>query len=822
MKQSICFLFFTFQVQETESSSGLRLKPIETSDNVTKVMLNVSANEAEISSKNEMRNSSEREIEFIGKESEDTVSSISETGDQSSKFNTTSKNIKKMSVVDVSNSYSNREFEIDEEDVSKQVNEIIDEAAKINEAKLNSENQLKNEESDGIYEPINEINNNNGSFCNHSIENKIIRPENNQEEKLSKKFSFAKIPSTEVPIQPIFNETRTFNFHEYSDYSLPTSNTSTQNTTETPSTGPESLITSDIEDGYKGNDLEQKRKIENNFEDSKEEFIESQFEFLQAHLDNKTSNESDDDQTINSIKRHDIISSTLITDKFSETYDVLSSTDKSDVINELTHVISCNRLNQIIKPNNELHSSISNGHGPALTNFQFGFYSNENDQTETNKPLKTVNEVHEFKRSIQNADNMSKELLRQTNQLKTTETDQIHSKTFTMPKQTTRSVSFHSTFPISSFYNDENAENSNQEATTPHRSISNIYLNQNLQQEQELNDNHFEPSIADTPSLQSIEIMKTILNSSLSRNSNHTSVQTTPIVAEPVMNGTKKDFCANIKSVESEENAPEKNVNITSGSTWKYQGPPAINFTTWGERPKSLVHIKSDNDYVVGGTSKISALQKRFSGTHEEFLPVVRGVYKKSINQDRCATDIPDSKQKSNSLRPSYEISITTLNCNANTTQGNDTIQSELSKSNNRLIQRVRSLNEPAQTLPKNQCKNSSNNNQKVVTEKPMRNDSFGISVDKKETDEPIFSQFTLRKTGFKEKILDECNRKEHNTSHRNDTKAEGNNLFVTAPKPPPIQKNILNHLHITTDPRCQLLDSIRNFNRGTLKPKCK
>lgn len=796
-----------------DPSSGLRLKPIGTSDNVTKVMLNVSVNE-ETSNKNEMRNTSEGEINFIAKENEDTVTSFSETGDQSSKFNTTSKKIKKMSVVDVSNSYLNREFDIDQEDVSKQVNEIIDEAVKINEAKLNSENQLKNEESDGVYEPINEINNNNGSFCNHTIENKIIRPENNQEEKLSNKLSFAKTTSTEVPIQPIFNETRTFNFHEYSDYSLPTSNTSTQNTTETPSTGPESLITSDIEDGYKGNDLEQKRKIENNFEDSKEEFIESQFEFLQAHLDNKTSNDSDDDQTINSIKRHDIVSSTLITDKFSETYDVLSSTDKSDVINELTHVISCNRLNQIIKPNSELHSSILNGHGPALTNFQFGFYSNESDQTEPTKPMKTVNEEHEFKRSIQNADNISKELLRQTNQLKTTETgaaDQVHSKTFTMPKQTNRSVSFHSTFPISSFYNDENAENSNQEATTTHQSISNIYLNQNLQQEQELNDNHFEPSIADTPSLQSIEIMKTILNSSFSRNSNHTSVQTTPIAAEPVINETKKDFCASKMSVETKENDPEKNVDITSGSTWKYQGPPAINFTTWGERPKSLVHIKSDNDYVVGGTSKVSALQKRFSGTHEEFLPVVRGVYKKSINQERYATDIPDSKQKSNSLRPSYEISITTLNCNANTTQGNDNIQSELSKSNNRLIQRVQSLNEPAQTLPKKQCKNSSNNNQKVVTEKPMRNGSSGISVDKKETE---FSQFTLRKTGFKEKILDE-----HNTSHRNDTKAEGNNLFVTVPKPPPIQKNILNHLHITTDPRCQLLDSIRNFNRGTLKP---
>ncbi|XP_055640504.1 probable serine/threonine-protein kinase nek3 isoform X2 [Toxorhynchites rutilus septentrionalis] len=38
---------------------------------------------------------------------------------------------------------------------------------------------------------------------------------------------------------------------------------------------------------------------------------------------------------------------------------------------------------------------------------------------------------------------------------------------------------------------------------------------------------------------------------------------------------------------------------------WKYQGPPTINFTTWNERPKIDVSIKSDRDYRFGGSSTL-------------------------------------------------------------------------------------------------------------------------------------------------------------------------------------------------------------------------
>uniref|UniRef100_A0A1Q3G4L6 WH2 domain-containing protein n=1 Tax=Culex tarsalis TaxID=7177 RepID=A0A1Q3G4L6_CULTA len=50
-------------------------------------------------------------------------------------------------------------------------------------------------------------------------------------------------------------------------------------------------------------------------------------------------------------------------------------------------------------------------------------------------------------------------------------------------------------------------------------------------------------------------------------------------------------------------------VNGESGSLnekkWKYQGPPTINLTTWSERPKIDVSIKSDRDYRFGGSSTL-------------------------------------------------------------------------------------------------------------------------------------------------------------------------------------------------------------------------
>lgn len=41
--------------------------------------------------------------------------------------------------------------------------------------------------------------------------------------------------------------------------------------------------------------------------------------------------------------------------------------------------------------------------------------------------------------------------------------------------------------------------------------------------------------------------------------------------------------------------------------TYRYSGPPSINFATWSERPKSQVAIKNEGDYIFGGATTAAA-----------------------------------------------------------------------------------------------------------------------------------------------------------------------------------------------------------------------
>ncbi|XP_058824148.1 uncharacterized protein LOC131684914 isoform X2 [Topomyia yanbarensis] len=60
-------------------------------------------------------------------------------------------------------------------------------------------------------------------------------------------------------------------------------------------------------------------------------------------------------------------------------------------------------------------------------------------------------------------------------------------------------------------------------------------------------------------------------------------------------------------------NAPSNENNTSKG--WKYQGPPTFNFTTWSERPKIDVSIKSDRDYRFGGSSTLPRGYKNVNNT---------------------------------------------------------------------------------------------------------------------------------------------------------------------------------------------------------------
>lgn len=794
---------------------------------------------------------------------------------------------KKVSVVDFR--VSSTQPKIDTNDISKQVNEIIDEAAKINEAKLNAENERKNSESNETLTQTKEINNNN----NESI------PEHNKCDKEQWISSQAEIQSIinsnpessktmgkrnispEIPIQPILNEIRTFDFQEYSDNSLPVSTTSTLNTTETPSTGPESLITSDIEDGYKGNEVEKKRKTEISYEDSKEDFIESQFGFLSEHLDSKMNIDSDDEKTVGSIKTINIVSSTMINDKFGGTFGKTSPTiEKRDVIDELTQIINCNRLETYIKPSNEQNKMIEVVKRSSLTNFHIGAYSNNSNENSksTNKDQTSDEYKLNCVDDITLNSNFSQENLKNVPEI-TNNGVKKNSETFVIPKPVGRSMSFHSTF-AGIIDRDDNTDTSNltTDLSGTSRSCSYISLSGISKHE---NYNHqtattvksdfsettrkksaSELSIADTPSLQSIEVMKSILSSSRSMN-----LDCTHFTQKTIDQDNQRNSHENENEL---QNADMSSKQRNEPKTWKYQGPPSINVSTWGERPKSLVHIKSDNDYIFGGSSKMAALQKRFSGINEQQnhnnvhpsdksfkkqtehcdnssckLPVVRGVeYKKNIpfnKKDSTSKDTQDSIQRS--FRPSYEISriisqkqppekmrtayaAMTLNRIPNSNHNSDPVKSILKCSTveNQTPSfdgqpEMQSLEQP-ETVAKN---NKTKNMQRVKESETDLSDKFSTKKIKK----PIFSQFTLRKTGLKEKILDESNitksSANNNDFPKNITTQPKVNVIPTAPKPPPMPKKSINRppSMVVGDVRAELLNSIRSFNREALKRNC-
>lgn len=723
-------------------------------------------------------------------------------------FETSRKNI---SIVDF-----NSTIDIDQNDIYEQVNEIIDEAVRINESKSNVLNEHKNEEKNDIFEQYDEINNNNEIHCE------------------SEKRHFNQINS-EVPIHPVMNETRTFEFQEYSDNSLPIS-------TVTSSTGPESLITSDIEDGYKGNEMDNKRKVQMTREDSKEDFIESQFGFLSEH--------SDDEKTVET-RRCNIISSTMIADKCGEHFETSIHEEKRDVINELTNLINSNGLETFTKPSNA-SESVEIVKPSSLRNFQIGAYtfinqeqtknSDFSNKTRNEQPVKLISNISEV----------------------TTENKSKCDDTFTIPKPIIRSVSFHSTLANVMDRQSNTGPNfasglSGAPLYTSNISLSSIASMHDMHDEKDSTRDitilqkrsRSNVSIADTPSLQSIEIMKSILNSSRTMNKKNykPTIQETEVYElEEHENG--QDSQRKPQLIEDQSQNVDTILKSTSEpKTWRYQGPPSVNVSTWGERPKSLVCIKSDDDYIFGGKSKMASLQKRFSVQNEVAnnnanrysgitlktpancdnssckLPIVRGVeYKKNLLNNNT-----DSIQPLNST---YEIS-----CIASENKYSEEIGSTYKPMSIKCNSNQDTSSIPEKifnsTISKSSLLQSFNVEQKCVRvitantiQKMSRKDQGRIET--KKNDEPIFSQFTLRRTGLKEKILDECDSNIKSIINDDNNEKTSNmhkvNTIETAPKPPPMPKKSIPTTRpvltdaIKSDPRDQLLNCIRNFNRGKLK----
>lgn len=210
-------------------------------------------------------------------------------------------------------------------------------------------------------------------------------------------------------------------------------------------------------------------------------------------------------------------------------------------------------------------------------------------------------------------------------------------------------------------------------------------------------------SIADLPSLQSVEVMKSILSNSRKNSctnitenglhqpdsasvleSSQKEAEKEIVPVEVKSDVTMPKTIAPIDDSSSKENSPKNKVAEqrstapatapVDGKQWRYQGPPTINLSTWSERPRKLVPIKTENDIRTQATIKTNApVTNNFKAsanteqlphppkstpTDTTHLPIVLGVVKKASAPTVVQTPQeikPDLLQPSN--RISYEIS---------------------------------------------------------------------------------------------------------------------------------------------------------------------
>lgn len=150
-----------------------------------------------------------------------------------------------------------------------------------------------------------------------------------------------------------------------------------------------------------------------------------------------------------------------------------------------------------------------------------------------------------------------------------------------------------------------------------------------------------ELSISDVPSLQSLEVIKNILNSSRKNSlqdpqgevdATVTQITTTqvtvaevkklldePKVESPpppkVIEEKKKEVIRQLESQMSEPSQLREVKKPSADSQWRYSGPPKINFSTWSERPKVEVAVMNDGDYIFGGQNSTTTLPRDFKNS---------------------------------------------------------------------------------------------------------------------------------------------------------------------------------------------------------------
>ncbi|GAB0089810.1 hypothetical protein DMENIID0001_044270 [Sergentomyia squamirostris] len=702
------------------------------------------------------------------------------------------------------------------------------------------------------------------------------------------------------------------------------------------------VINSDLEDGYHGDKMRLEREVLlQSLEKRRERYIENEFAFL-TKMDDDENGAEKNTEIPQEVTVRDFVAKKIpspeVERKLPEAQRQQSiEMGKNEVIGELNSVIASNKIESVIRKA-DVPEEIETAKPCNLSNFRISSYTVPEDDEKANQPVvngvKHTEEVsfneEDFLRRA--SDQQPREFIKRTSLTNTP----VHSQMFKKSTPIARSDSFHSTrtdfMPSSTF------------ASTPRSSsyISLLAAQKFESRNSPRNSFDFssqpprrsssELSITDSPSLQSIEVMKSILSSSRKNSMTHLPEVEVVKPFDKIQNGLqetkivqivteKMPLEQTIESIEEPQVAqkatlivqkvPEKHVEekkpepvVISGrkrdeevngeedcpKKWVYKGPPKINLSAWSERPKVQVCIKSDRDYCFGGSTTLPrgfrtdppANTISSSGEKKEaeinHLPVVRGFeYKKNIPPPEETTETvilrkPDVRQK-----PVNRVnSITSASLNARPMSlGNfskiapvvrgfraeeevATVKTVSTVSLNRTasVTKINSPTTPPAAAPE----------PPQVLRKPVEKmfdrrsvavpGYIGINGQKNsETSAAPFSQHTLRRTGLKEKILaqEEASPAPVQAAPTRSfhSRQQVLNHTVSMPPPPatfqptipdpPLQKvapsvtpappppppqlrpvvRAVVKKQISApegDPRDQLLDSIRNFKKGSLR----
>lgn len=313
-------------------------------------------------------------------------------------------------------------------------------------------------------------------------------------------------------------------------------------------------------------------------------------------------------------------------------------------------------------------------------------------------------------------------------------------------------------------------------------------------------------------------------------------------------------------------------VVVAEPKPWKYTGPPKINFGTWNERPRATITIADDSDCKRSGTlsptpnghlpaqqsnvankrhtihfgaEKIqvqSAVKPRVLGVELKKEPVVENFTKVSLKSSSTRATPPrpiiiNSDVNKSPTSPDFAFNNFISNAKKLSPIVHGFDQKPV------VVVAEKKSPPPASTIERKSQQQPPP--PPIVPLKPSFLRSASESTTKnvrftspEEPDSVNFSQHSLKKTGYKERILNEDQKKESIFGRVMEEMANKQNEMQRVqpapvpppPKPPAFIVNINNNKPYNTfkksvsandaDPRNELLDAIKSFNRDALRRK--